>query len=268
MSARWIVPALAGCILLFLVAPVVSVAVSSFSGGPIFVFPPAHFTLAWYGRIPSEYFSALLVSLEVGIGATGVAVIVGVPAGLALVRGYLPFSRALNSFCLTPLMIPTLVIGVAALQFANVIYDVFKLSLMESVLGLVLAHSAFTVPFVIRAVIAGQAQFDHDIEDAALSLGATPVRTFFTVTLPALAPSIASGAILAFLVSFDDVPVALFLGGGSATTLPVQIFNGTQFDLSPAILALSAIVSGGVLLSIAISGKIFGLDKFLGTGHT
>jgi len=265
MTPRWILSALAGCILLFLVAPVVSVAVSSFSGGPIFVFPPSSFTLAWYGQIPPEYFHALTVSLEVGIGATATAVAVGVPAALALVRGYLPFSRALNALCLTPLMIPTLVIGVAALQFANVVYDAFKLSLLESIFGLILAHSAFTIPFVIRAVIAGQARFDHDIEAAALSLGATPVRTFFTITMPALAPSIASGAILAFLVSFDDVPVALFLGGGSATTLPVQIFNGTQFDLSPAILALSAIVSGGVLVFIAISGKIFGLDKFVDT---
>src|SRR6478672_2662961 len=102
--------------LLFLVAPIIAVAVSSVSGGAIFVFPPSGFTLQWYSQIPLSYLQALKVSLEVGAGATAIAVIVGVPAGLALVRGHLPGSHVLNAICLMPLMVPSLVIGVAALQ--------------------------------------------------------------------------------------------------------------------------------------------------------
>lgn len=251
--------------LLFMVAPIIAVAISSVSGGSIFVFPPSDFTFKWYSEIPIAYLQALVVSLEVGAGATAIAVLVGVPAGLALVRGQLPGSRTLSAICLMPLMVPSLVIGVAAMQFANVIFDVFQLSLAETVPGLTLAHSAFTIPFVVRAVVAGQVQMNGDIENAAMNLGATPLRVFFTVTLPMLGPAVLSGAIAAFLISFDDVPIALFLGGGDITTLPVRILNSIQFDLSPAILALSTIVAGSILLLIALCGKLFGLDRVFGT---
>jgi putative spermidine/putrescine transport system permease protein len=250
---------------LFLVAPIISVAVSSVSGGAIFVFPPSAFTLKWYSQIPLSYLQALKVSLEVGAGATAIAVIVGVPAGLALVRGHLPGSRTLSAVCLMPLMVPSLVIGVAALQFTNVIFDEFHLSLVETVFGLTLAHSAFTIPFVVRAVIAGQIQLNGDLENAAMNLGARPMRVFVTVTLPMLGPAVLSGAIAAFLISFDDVPIALFIGGGEVTTLPVRILNSIQFDLSPAILALSTLVAGSILILIALCGKVFGLDKVFGT---
>lgn len=263
MIGRFALRLAVGAILIFLVAPLVSVIVSSFSGGPLFVFPVTDITLKWYGDIPPEFFRSLLVSIEVGAGATVAAIVLGVPAALALARGKLPFSRALTTLCLTPLMLPTLVIGVAALQFINALSD-YGVSLSQTVLGLTLAHTAFTVPFIIRAVIAGQIQYDRQIEDAAMSLGAAPLRTFLSVTMPLLAPAVASGAILAFLTSFDDVPIALFLGGGNATTLPVQIFNSLQFNLSPAILALSTIITVGVLALVALSGKALRLDRFLG----
>ncbi len=255
-------------VFLFMIAPILSVMVWSFSGGRLFVFPPSAWTLKWYGSIPPAFLAALKVSLLTAIGATVVGVAVGVPAALALVRGALPFSRALSAICLSPLMVPGLVIGVASFQFMNVIFDVFRLSLLESVPGLILGHAAFTVPFVIRAVIAGQVQYDAAIEEAALSLGATPLRAFFTVTLPMLAPAVASGAIFAFLMSFDDVPVALFVGGGSATTLPVLILNSVQFNFSPDILALCSIVAGAIVLLVALCSRLFGLDKFTGPSHS
>ncbi|HUC62423.1 MAG TPA: ABC transporter permease [Alphaproteobacteria bacterium] len=265
MGSRVFLNVFVGLIFLFMVAPIVAVAVSSVSGGAMFVFPPASFTLDWYSQIPLVYFQALLISLEVGIGATAIAVVVGMPAGLALVRGRLPGSRALSAFCLMPLTIPSLVIGVAGLQFLNTVYDLFHIALAESVLGLTLAHSALTIPFVVRAVVAGQVQMNGDLENAAMNLGAAPVRVFWTVTLPTLRPAVIAGAIAAFLISFDDVPIALFLGGGDVTTLPVRIFNSLQFDLSPAILALSTIVAGSIILLIALCSKVFGLDRAFGT---
>jgi putative spermidine/putrescine transport system permease protein len=265
MSHRVFLNAFVALIFLFMVAPIISVAVSSFSGGAMFVFPPSALTLKWYSQIPLSYFQALIVSLEVGVGATAIAVVVGMPAGLALVRGHLPGSRTLSAICLMPLMVPSLVIGVAGLQFLNAVYDTFHLALAQTVLGLTLAHSALTIPFVVRAVIAGQVQMNDDLENAAMNLGAAPLRVFWTVTLPTLRPAVLSGAIAGFLISFDDVPVALFLGGGDVTTLPVRILNSLQFDLSPAILALSTIVAGSIVLLIALCGKVFGLDKAFGT---
>lgn len=254
-------------VFLFLVAPILSVFVWSFSGGRLFVFPPSDWTLRWYGAIPADFLAALKVSLLTAIGSTALGLTVGVPAALALVRGALPFNRTLSALCLSPLMVPSLVLGVAAFQFMNVIFDLLRLSLLESVPGLVLAHAAFTVPFVIRAVIAGQVQYDTSVEEAALNLGATPLRAFFTVTLPMLAPAVASGAIFAFLMSFDDVPVALFVGGGRSTTLPVMILNSVQFNFSPELLALSSIVAGAIILLIVLCGRLFGIDKFMGSSH-
>jgi len=262
---RWSLRLFVTAVFVFMLAPIGFVMISSVSGGAIFVFPPSSFTLKWYSQIPASFFQALEVSLEIGAGATAIAVAVGVPAALALVRGHLPGSRALSAVCLMPLMVPSLVIGVAGLQFANVIFDTFHLVLAETVPGLTLAHSALTIPFVVRSVIAGQVQVDGDIENGARNLGAPPIRVFFTVTLPMLQPAIVSGAIAAFLISFDDVPIALFLGGGNVTTLPVRILNSIQFDLSPAILALSTIIAGSILLTVALCGKIFGLDRVFDT---
>ena len=174
MFRRLSIHVFVGLTFLFMMAPIVFVAISSLSDGAIFVFPPSAFTLKWYSQIPISYFVALKISLEVGAGATAIAVIVGVPAGLALVRGNLPGSRLLSAICLMPFMVPSLVIGVAALQFINVVFDVFRLSLAETVYGLTLAHSALTIPFVIRSVIGGQIQLNKDIENAARNLGAGP----------------------------------------------------------------------------------------------
>ena len=263
MKGRVVYLLMIGAVLLFLVAPLLSIVVSSFSAGPMFVFPLSAFTVKWYENISSSYFDALRVSLEVGLGATAIAVVLGVPAGLGLVRGQLPMSSGITTLFLTPLMLPTLVIGVAGLQWFNALSDL-GLSLSQTVPGLIIIHAAFTLPLLIRSVIAGQLQFDRQIEDAAMSLGATPLRTFFTVTVPLLMPSVASGAILAFLMSFDDVPIALFLGGSDATTLPVQIFNDLQFNLSPAILALASIITVDVIVLVVVSGRMLGLNRLLG----
>jgi putative spermidine/putrescine transport system permease protein len=252
-----------GAVVLFLVAPLASIVLSSFSGAPMFVFPISAFTLKWYGNLSPVYLDALWVSLQVGLGATSIAVLLGVPAALSLVRGRLPMARTLTTAMLTPLTLPTLVIGVAGLQWFNLLSEI-GVPLAQTVPGLILIHSAFTLPLVIRSAINGQLQFDRQIEDAAMSLGATPTRTFLTVTVPLLMPSVASGAILAFLMSFDDVPIALFLGGSDATTLPVQIFNDLQFNLSPEILALSSLITVGVIGLVVISSKMLGLNRLLG----
>lgn len=252
----------------FLLLPICVVVVASFATSPMLVFPPYGFTLKWYADLNPVYLEALKVSIVVALGTTLIATLVGTPAAVALVRGKFPGRNLLNTFCLSPLMVPTLVVGVAAFRFIGIISDGLGFSLGGTILGIILAQTAFTIPFVIRAAIAGHAHFDMAIEEAALNLGATPFQAFYKVTLPTLAPGIVSGAIFAFIASFDDLPVALFVGGGDATPLPVKIFTSIEYSLDADIMAVATIVIGGSFLLMALLDRLVGLDRFFGMTKT
>ena len=117
--------------------------------------------------------------------------------------------------------------------------------------GLIVGHLTFGIPFVVRAILAGHARFDYALEEAALNLGATPLQTFWRVTVPVLRPSIVAGGIFAFVMSLDDVPIALFMGGGDATTLPVRIFTTVEFDFGGDVMAVSAVIVGASVFADA-----------------
>jgi putative spermidine/putrescine transport system permease protein len=251
-------------VFVFLLLPIAMVVLTSFSESAVLKFPPTHFTLKWYQNISGEFISALKVSLIVSTGTTLVATAVGTMAALALVRGRFIGRTAMSAFCLSPLMVPTLVIGVAAFQFANTLWDVAHISLLGSIPGLILGQSAFTIPFVIRAAVAGQAHFDTAIEEAALNLGATPWQTFWRVTLPILLPGVVSGAVFAFVMSFDDVPVALFMGGGDVMTFPVKIYTSIEFSFDADLMAISTLVVVCSLVVMLVLDRLIGVDKLFG----
>lgn len=248
----------------FLLAPLVIVVISSFSGSAVLAFPPRSFTTAWYSSIQPSFFSGLYVSLVVAALTAAISIILGVPGALALVRGRFPGRDTLNAICLSPLMVPALVTGVALFQFSILVWDVSGVILGGTIAGLVIGHLTFAIPFVVRSVVAADARSDPSLEEAAKNLGATPRQTFFLVTLPLLKPGIASGTIFAFLTSFDDVPIALLMGGGDATTLPVRIFTAIEINFGGEILAVaSLIVVGSFLLMFALDRAI-GLEMFFG----
>ena len=251
----------------FLLMPIVLIVATSFATSPALSFPPSGFTLRWYQRIQPDFLNALKDSFIVAVSTTALATLVGTPAALALVRGRFPGRTLLNTFCLSPLLVPTLVLGVAAFQFSGLVWDVFGYSANGTIVGLALAHGAFTIPFVIRAAMAGQAHFDTALEECSMNLGATPTQTFFRVTLPIIAPGVAAGAIFAFIMSFDDVPVALFMGGGGVTTLPVKIFTTIEFDFDNSVMAIGAIVVAMSLLMMVLLDWLVGLDRFLGVAR-
>ncbi|MGE0237750.1 MAG: ABC transporter permease [Parvibaculaceae bacterium] len=250
---------------LFLLLPMAVVVVTSFSSSPGLVFPPEGLTTYWYRNISSEFLKALGVSLLVALGTTTIATLVGTPAALALVRGKFRGRQLIAALCLSPLMVSTLVIGVAAYQYVVVLWDWFGLSLAGSLIGLVLGQTAFTIPFVVRSAITGQSHLDESLEEASLSLGAAPLETFFRVTLPIIRPGIVSGAVFAFIMSFDDVPIALFLGGGGATTLPVKIYTSVEFSISAEVMAVGTIVIGASLLIMLVLARTVGLHLMFGT---
>jgi putative spermidine/putrescine transport system permease protein len=251
----------------FLLAPIVVVVVSSFNAVGVLSFPPRSFTTRWYSEIDPNYYNALLVSLKVASITVVVAILVGVPGALALARGRFPGRDILNAACLSPLMVPALVMGVAAFQFSLVVWDHFGLSLGGTIAGLVVGHLTFAIPFVVRAVLAAHTQFDYSIEEAAQSLGATPGQTFFHITLPMLRPGIASGAIFAFLISLDEVPIALFMGSGDNTTLPVKIFTAMEISFGGDILAVSSVIVVVSVILMLILDRVIGLERLFATKH-
>jgi putative spermidine/putrescine transport system permease protein len=267
MIRRLALPCVVLVTFLYLAAPVILVVVASFNTGAVLSFPPSGFTTSWYERINPAFLQAVYVSLTVGVCTALLSVVFGVPAALALARGRYPGRDALNALCLSPLMVPALVTGVALYQFSLTVWDVTGIGLGGTIPGLVVGHMTFGIPFVIRAVIAGHARFDRALEEAAQNLGASPLRTFWRVTMPVLKPSIVSGGIFAFLMSLDDVPIALFMGGGDATTLPVRIFTTVEFDFGGDIMAVASLIVGVSVVLMLLLDRLVGLEQFFGSRH-
>lgn len=251
----------------FLLVPILVVLLSSLAGSGFMSFPPHELSLNSYRQISPDYVQSFYLSITVAGLATFLSLVLGVPAALALSRGNIPGKTIINAICLSPLTVPALVIGVGLYQFSITIWDLTGLTLGGTVYGLVLGHISFGIPFVIRSVIAADARFDHAIEEAAKNLGAGPLRTFFGVTLPLLRPGVVSGGIFAFLASFDDVPIALMLGGGDATTLPVRIFTAIEISFGGEVMAIAAlIILVSIVLMVALERTV-GLENFFGARH-
>lgn len=264
MIRRLVFPAVLGLAFTFLFAPIVMIVLASFNGGAVLSFPPRAFSTYWYGTINPSYLAALYVSLIVATVTAVIATVIAVPGALALVRGRFPGKSVMTAACVSPLAVPALVAGVALFQYFIVLADVLGLPLGATIPGLVVGHLTFAIPFVLRAVIAAHARFDMAIEEAAQNLGAGPFRTFFAVTLPILRPGIISGAIFAFLMSLDDVPIALFVGGGSATTLPVKILTAAEFAFGGDIMAVASLIIGVSIAMMVILDRCVGLEQFFG----
>lgn len=246
--------AYAGLLYLFMFVPFFVIVYASFSDSAYITFPPRGLSLRWYHQILVEgrYLPELWVSIKLGVAATLVALAVGVPASVALARYSFPGRDLLASLVLAPLMVPVVLIGVALLQF----YSTTHIGL--NMPSLVLAHAVMTAPYVVRTVTATMKGFDVNLEEAAMSLGANRIRAFREVTLPITFPGIFSGAMFAFITSFGDSVVALFLSSPTTVTLPVKIFTDILWNFEPAIAAISTVSSllaiGGVMLIYAAQG--------------
>jgi putative spermidine/putrescine transport system permease protein len=249
-------------------APLVVVVGASFDGGShaYLNFPPHDISLAWYWKIPPRYFETLWVSLELGVVAAVASTGLGVLAAMAFVRGRLPGRSAIAAVFRAPLQVPLIVTGFAFLQLYYVVAAWTGLYLMGTFVGLAIAHSFIALPYVFGTTVAVLEGFDDRLEEAALSLGATRWRTFRRVTLPLILPGAYAGSLYAFIVSFGDVPVSMFLAGTRYTTFPVELFYGIELDFDPAILALSTLTLAGSFAIIWLFQRAVGLDKLVGSG--
>lgn len=255
----WALRAWVGLVFAFLLLPVVVVVLASLSSTSYLTVPPRGVTLRWFGAVlgDREYLEAIAFSLVLALVATGGSLLAGVTASYALLRRPVPGGQLVSALLNAPLVFPGVVVGVALLQF----YSLVRLN--GTFLGLGVAHMVITVPYVVRAVMATLQGIDPEIEDAARVLGASGPVAFLTVTLPLIRPGIAAGALFSFIVSFDNVPVSIFLLGAGPMTLPVKIFTAIEYGVDPSVAAISTmlIVVTGLFL-VAAEHRI-GFHRFV-----
>lgn len=260
--------AVLGIAYLFLLGPIAFVALASFDYGQraYVVFPPQEFSLQSYRQIPSRYFSALWLSFQLALACAVAACAIGVPAAVGLVRSNIPGKSFLLALMRMPLQIPGVVSGLAFLQAYYALGDLTGWYATGTFVGLLLAHVFAATPYVIGTLVAVLQRFDTNLEEAALSLGTTHWNTFMQVTMPILKPGLFTGALYAFMISFAEVPISVFLIGSKQATFPVEIFNAMQFDFEPTILAVSTLVTVLSLAVVIAVQRIVGLDVFVRTG--
>lgn len=236
---------------LWLVAPTLVIVPISFAQKKSLAFPPDGFSLQWYANILNspDWFGSIVSSLKIAAIVAVVATVIGTLAAMGLARMKAGSGGILRAILITPMIVPGVVLAIG-------IYAVYLDHQMVGTLtGYVLAHSMLAIPFVIIAVGASLAVFDTRLETAAASLGASRLTTFFTVTLPLIAPGILSGLLFAFVTSFDEVIVALFINSPTLKTLPVQIFASMTRDSDPTVAAVGTLIF--VLTSFTIAAGLW-----------
>ena len=251
MSGRQLLITACAVIYLFLKLPLLVVFPMSLSSAPYLQFPPPGFSWQWYERYLNDpqWIDATVRSLQIGAATATLALALGVPLSFGLVRGKFPGRQMLDRLTMAPIIVPTIIFAVA-------IYGVFaKLKLIGEWYGLVLAHTVLALPFVVLVMVAGLRDFDRSIEQAAEGLGASRWRTLWRVTLPLLRPSLISAGLLAFINSFDEVVVALFLSG-ARMTLPKKMFDNILMEIDPTIAAVS------VMQILLVSIVLFLIGRF------
>ena len=236
----------------FLYIPMVILVIYSFNESKL-VTVWAGFSTKWYGELLKDeaFLSAAWVTLKVAVSSSTIATVLGTMAAYVLVRGGRFWGRTLFSGMIyAPLVMPEVITGLSLLLLF------IGLGLDRGVITIVLAHTTFAMCYVSVVVSSRLVTFDKSLEEAALDLGCTPAEAFRLVTLPIIAPAVVSGWLLAFTLSLDDLVIASFTSGPSATTLPIKIFSSIRLGVSPQINALSTVMIGIVTVGVIAASLI------------
>jgi putative spermidine/putrescine transport system permease protein len=239
-------------IYLFLIAPILVIIPLSFNAEPYFTFTPAMlsldpngFSLRWYQDIlaNAQWMRAIRNSFVIGFFATLLATTLGTIAALGLSNSRMPYRTAVMAVLLSPMIVPVIITAAGMYFFYS------SIGLSQTFLGLILAHATLGTPFVVITVTATLSGFDRSLMRASASMGATPTGTFFKVVVPLITPGVISGALFAFITSFDEVVAVLFLSGPDQRTVPRQMWAGIREQISPAILAVATLL---ILVSVLL----------------
>ena len=249
-------------VVLFILGPLVVIVGGSFTETPYVAFPPVGFTWKWYAQLMhrGDFLRSFIISLMLAGACSVGAMGLGVAAVLGLHRHGFTGKAVFRAFLMSPLVLPTIVTGVALLQFY------YLVDLDAPMTGLLIGHVLITVPYVIRTVGAGLVGMDPALEEAARSLGGGELRTLFRVTLPAVAPSIGAAVIFVFITSFDQATVSIFLAGPDTMPLPVRIYSYIDFAVDPMVASVSTLLIIFAFGVIALLQRVLGLDRAMGVG--
>jgi putative spermidine/putrescine transport system permease protein len=248
---------------IFMLAPIVVVCIVAFTPEGYLSFPTNGLSLRWFRAIASypEFINAFWTSLWLGALSSAIAVSLSVPAALAVARYRFRGRDALTTLFMSPLMIPPVVLGIAFLRFFT------QVGLGGTFTALVLAHIVIVFPFALRLALSSAVGMDRAIEQAAISLGATDWIVFRRVTLPLILPGVVSGWALAFIQSFDEVTMTIFVAAPGTETLPVRMFLYIQDNIDPLVTSVSASVIAITALALIVLDRFYGLERLL-SGHS
>ncbi|CAJ1317655.1 ABC transporter permease [Paenibacillus sp. PK4536] len=241
-------------VFIFLLGPLVIISVTSFGPGTVLKFPPDGFSLKWYQNIwavdmfPKTFVTSIIISLLGNL----LALILGVPAAYALSRYHFRGRDLLNAIFLSPVLIPGIVLGFTMLKYVLVMYQ------LPIYAGLLVGHTVIMLPFIIRVIGSSLSNFDFSIEEAAVSLGAGRLQAFFRVVLPNIRSGIMAAVLIAFLESFNNVDISVFMTGPGISTLPIQMLTYVQNYFDPTIAAIS------VVLMILTGLLMFVIERLMG----
>ena len=242
-----------------MVAPILVVCLVAFTPEGFLSLPTNGFSLRWFRAIANypEFIHAFWVSLGLGALSSFVALLFAVPAALAIARYRFRGREAMTALFMSPLMIPHLVLGIAFLRFFT------ELGLGGTFIGLVLAHIVIVLPFALRLTLASAVGLDRSIEHAAISLGASEGTVLRRITLPLVLPGLISGWALAFINSFDEVTMTVFIAAPGTETLPVRMFLYIQDNIDPLVTSVSAVVIAITVAALIVLDRAYGLERLL-----
>ena len=245
--------------LLFLLGPFVVVIVAGFSADETLRFPPQSYSLKWLGHVftVESFQRSLGVSLGVGLGSTTLALLLGVPVAYALSRHPFKGAEWVRATLTLPVIVPGIIVGLALLN-----HGVLALN-WPVTMSLLIGHTTLLVPYTVRVVGASLANLRLDIDDAALTLGATRWQAFVKVVLPNIRGGVAAAFVLAFITSFNQVPVSLFLTGPGVSTLPIDMLAYMETSYDPSIAALSTLLVLFTIALVAATEKLLGISKYV-----
>jgi putative spermidine/putrescine transport system permease protein len=245
--------------IVFMLAPILIVCAVAFTPEGYLSFPTNGLSLRWFKAIARypEFVTAFWTSVWLGLVSSAIALSFSVPAALAIARHDFRGREAVTALFMSPLMIPHVVLGIAFLRFFT------QIGLGNTFLGLVLAHIVVVFPFALRLTLASAIGMDRAIEQAAISLGASDWVVFRRITLPLIMPGLMSGWALAFIQSFDEVTMTVFIAAPGTETLPVRMFLYIQDNIDPLVTSVSAAVIALTTILLIVLDRAYGLDRLL-----
>jgi putative spermidine/putrescine transport system permease protein len=253
----WLLFSITAAVMGFILAPLVVTIAISVSNTAFVVFPPHGFTIKWYGQVlrDREFLGSLAFSAGLALAATCGAILLGVPAAFAIARHQFPGRGAAAAALLSPLIFPVLITGVALLQLFAMIGSNY------TALNLLIAHILVTTPYVVRTVSASLMLADMTLEEAARTLGAGRWRILRRITVPQIAPGLAAGALFAFMVSFDNFPISMWLSDAEHNPIPLLIFQRIASVFEPSVAAMSTLMIFFAMAVALVVERVAGLRR-------